>query len=340
MNYNLQEPEYDISVIVATYNQDFHKTLLTIHSIIIQKEVKIQLIVADDGSDCNNFVYIKNYLKSKNVENYVLLENDKNMGTVKNFIRCRSVCSSKYTKLISPGDFLYGESVLKQWMDFMESKKIDASFSDVIYYQNIDNIITPIKFKSFPQNNHIYRLEDKCRKRAFYQLVYNDYWLGSSTFCKTDVMFKYLDLINDRVKYGEDNIYRIMAGDDIARGYFEKDTMLYEYNIGVSAQAQRNDKWYKALLNDWYATSQIILERSCLPKKTKRKLYYFSHWKLTSGNRGFSSGNTGWGRFILKLIRLYIHIPGLLIWHIKRYIHPRYTNTFLDMEILNKINQV
>ncbi len=340
MNCNPTQTRYDISVIVVTYNQDVNKTLTTIHSILIQKDVTIQLIVADDGSDCDNFTYIKNYLESKKVEGYVLLNNNDNVGTVKNIIRCKSVCNSKYTKLISPGDFLYGDFVLKKWMDFMERGALAASFSNVIYYQNVDNTITPIKFKSFPQNTQIYQSKDKYGKRAFYQLVYNDYWLGSAVFCRTDVMFQYLKLIDGKVKYGEDNIYRIMAGDEIRRGYFKCNTMLYEYNIGVSSLAQRDDKWHRALLNDWYVTSRIILANSSLPKRVKKKLQFFSNWKMENANRGFSVGNMRLGRFILKLIVLYMNIPGLFLWHLKRYIHPRYTSTSLDMKLINRINSI
>lgn len=337
MKCNLQESEYDISVIVATYNQDIHRTLLTIHSIIIQKEVTIQLIIADDGSDRNNFIHIRSYLENQNVKNYILLENDNNVGTVRNYTRCRNVCNSKYTKLISPGDFLYGDHILKEWMDFMESGNFAASFSDVIYYQDIDDIITPIKFKSFPQNIQIYKSDKHYEKRAFYQLVYNDYWLGSAVFCRTDVLFCYLEIISGRVKYGEDNIYRIIAGDDLPRGYFECDTMLYEYNVGVSSQAQKDDSWHNALLKDWYTTSQIILGKASLSIKLKKKLAYFSHWKMKNKNRGFSKGNTGFWKFVLRLLELYVHIPGLFFWHLRRYIHPRYTSMSLDMEKVNRI---
>ena len=79
MNCNPTQTRYDISVIVVTYNQDVNKTLTTIHSILIQKDVTIQLIVADDGSDCDNFTYIKKYLESKKVEGYVLLNNNDNV---------------------------------------------------------------------------------------------------------------------------------------------------------------------------------------------------------------------------------------------------------------------
>lgn len=340
MKGNQTDLRYDISVIVATYNQELSKTLKTINSILIQKGVTIQLIIADDGSESNNFVHIKNYLEGKGIENYTLLQNDRNVGTVKNIIRCRSICNSKYTKLISPGDFLYGEFVLKKWMDFMEGASIAVSFSNVIYYENINDNIKPIKFKAFPQNIQIYKSKNKYEKRTLYQLVYNDYWLGSSVLCRTDVMFKYLKLIEGKVKYGEDNIYRIMASDEIDRGYFECSTMLYEYNIGVSSLAQKDDKWHKALLKDWYVTSQIILENSFLPKRVKEKLCFFSNWKRTNGNRGFSTGNMGFGKFVLKLIWLYINIPGLFFLHVKRYIHPRYTNILLDTKIINMINAI
>ena len=61
-----QNNNNEVTVIVATYNQKLIKTKLTLDSIIRQKRISVRIIVADDGSDENHFMEIKNYF----FENY------------------------------------------------------------------------------------------------------------------------------------------------------------------------------------------------------------------------------------------------------------------------------
>ena len=47
--------KYDVSIIVATYNPDLNKLMSTLLSIIIQKGIKFEIIVTDDGSQKDYF---------------------------------------------------------------------------------------------------------------------------------------------------------------------------------------------------------------------------------------------------------------------------------------------
>lgn len=46
----------EVSIIVATYNADWQKLMMTINSIIIQSGVKFEIIFADDGSKLNGMI--------------------------------------------------------------------------------------------------------------------------------------------------------------------------------------------------------------------------------------------------------------------------------------------
>ena len=41
----------DMSVIVVTYNSEWEKIKITLNSILRQKNISLQIIVADDGSE-------------------------------------------------------------------------------------------------------------------------------------------------------------------------------------------------------------------------------------------------------------------------------------------------
>ena len=51
--------DYEITVIVCTYNPDLQKLISTLKSVVLQKGVKIQVIVTDDGSSNNYFNEVK-----------------------------------------------------------------------------------------------------------------------------------------------------------------------------------------------------------------------------------------------------------------------------------------
>ena len=52
----------EVSIIVATYNADWQKLMMTINSIIIQSGVKFEIIFADDGSKIKWNDKIRRYL--------------------------------------------------------------------------------------------------------------------------------------------------------------------------------------------------------------------------------------------------------------------------------------
>lgn len=56
MNVNESCREYEVSVVVASYNPQIEKLLFTIKSIVNQKNVDIQIVITDDGSFENIFM--------------------------------------------------------------------------------------------------------------------------------------------------------------------------------------------------------------------------------------------------------------------------------------------
>ena len=105
-----------ISIIVCSYKPDFNKLKRTLLSIFRQKEVDVEVVLADDGSIGYDFSDVKNWIKERiplNFEvKYSLLE--KNVGTIKNVLAALDLVTSKYVKLISPGDYLNTEFSLKK----------------------------------------------------------------------------------------------------------------------------------------------------------------------------------------------------------------------------------
>lgn len=58
--------------------------------------------------------------------------------------------------------------------------------------------------------------------------------LGAAIIAQKQVMLKYLQRIVGKVKYAEDNIWRLMMFDGIVGCYFPYPAVLYETGTGVS----------------------------------------------------------------------------------------------------------
>ncbi len=124
----------EVTVIVASYNPIWEKLRRTLCSIILQKDIHIEIIVVDDGSEDNLFIKIRNFFYEYNFKEYILMDSDINQGTCINIYRGAKAAKGKYLKCISPGDYLYEETTLKQMYEYAEKNNADVCFGEAIYY--------------------------------------------------------------------------------------------------------------------------------------------------------------------------------------------------------------
>ena len=75
---------YDFSVVVCTYNSDIDKLFLTLKSILRQKNITYEIIITDDGSSFLEMSRIIEWFQKNNFNDYVIVANPVNLGTVKN----------------------------------------------------------------------------------------------------------------------------------------------------------------------------------------------------------------------------------------------------------------
>lgn len=294
-----------VSVAILTYNPDFEELIKTLESIISQKFVNIQIVVSDDGSEIDYFKDIEEYMQKNDFTNYVLVKLDKNSGTVKNLLNAVSYCKYEYIKDISPGDYLSSDEILYRWINKLIASKKEWSFGDAIYYSDVSG--ENIRVKATPQNIECYnKMQDK--KCIWNYVILNDIALGATMVCKKSVLIRYLQLIDNKVVYAEDNIFRLMMFDGIVPYYISEDVVLYEYGSGVSTSG--STKWAEKLEIDWKETNRIMEER--VKSEFQRKMI----------NIMKESNNSN----ILVRKILAILKNGNVKMHIKRRFFPRMTN--------------
>ena len=269
--------DYKISVLILTYNSSYDALKNTIDSVLEQKGIDIEIVISDDGSKECCLDKIEEYLICKAFSNYKIIYNKNNVGTVKNFYYGLQNVSNKYVKDISPGDMLYGNYALREWLIYTIDKNAAWSFCDTIYYIRKNKRIIPIQVKTSPQMTKIYK-RDNFYKIRWQYFVLGDICVGASMIFKKDVMLRYTEEIIDKVKYAEDNIFRMAMFDGVSFCYFENYCILYEYGTGVSTS--KNEKWLNLLKNDYNATNDILNQRYRIDRFQRNMLDAF---KVLSG---------------------------------------------------------
>ncbi len=325
---------YEIAYILLTYNQMVKKTIQTINSILLQKDTDAMIIIADDGSKYNYRKEIEDYLQNSGFSAYTFLENETNMGTVSNIYRCKEYCSSKYVKLISPGDLMYGFKTMRRWIDYMDEQQLDASVSNVFFY-NDEEKFKVLKMRQCPCDIKPYITLNK-RKIKDRMLIKNDLWLGAATLIRKDVLFEYLGMIVGKVKYGEDSIYRIMAADEKRISVFNHETVLYERGQGVTSESLYDDSWRNKLMQDWKVTTNLIIDEHIEDDHLRNRIVFVSNWKNKATVRISNVKKTEVFQIARQVIPLYFKMPSMLIWHLRLVMFSRYREN-IDMEIVESI---
>ncbi|MEO1768385.1 glycosyltransferase [Candidatus Enterococcus ferrettii] len=250
----------DVSVLLITYNPSWEKLELTLDSILLQTEIKLEIIIADDGSEVDLDGKIIEYFNMNEFANYKFANSSVNVGTCWNLDNALKIASGKYSKAISPGDLLFNESTLYNWFEFMEQERCDVSFGDAVYYRFDSEKIKVIHTKNSPVHKHLFS-EDQSRRKTFVNyLLANDTILGATIMMRTELMKKYLAKFIGRVIYAEDYIIRLMLFENITVRYFPSSIVWYEYGTGISTS--KIEKWAKLLSMDFDASNEIIEENN------------------------------------------------------------------------------
>ncbi len=263
-----------ISVVVLTYNATYADIEHTILSIINQKKIEYEIIVADDGSKENYFENIHDLFKRKSFNNYQLMSSDINRGTCINYYNAIKMAKGEFIKPISPQDFFFDENSLFNWYNYMKKNNIQVSFGNAVYYEKVDNKMVICQRNSTkPTLVSLYKIDNYRKKEIFIDnLILNDCILGASYICSRELLMKYLPQLLEKVKLCEDFVYRLMLLDDIKICFYDNAVIYYCYGTGVSAKKKSDGS--SILHDDELAFKKLISKLS--DKKNKRIIKFLS----------------------------------------------------------------
>lgn len=241
--------QYECSVVLIQYNPVWEKVKCTLSSIMNQEKCEFELVIADDGSENTHFDKVVAYLEENDFTRYRLVDNKKNVGTVKNIISGMKVATGKYVRVIAPGDMLYSKNTLSRIVAFMDAHNAKEMFGKMAFYEkreekiNIFPMQTPFDYSPYIRKDH--------RKIKWNLLVLGDNISGASYTWEREYYLECLMRVSKEVTYLEDcvNAYTIYDGYDIF--FMDEYVTWYEYGIGVSTS--KNKKWVTLLTEDWMA---------------------------------------------------------------------------------------
>lgn len=299
---------YSVTVAVLTYHPDENKLLATLRSVLLQKNVAYQIVLADDGSEDPLTDKAQALFRQFGFEDYKLVHNPVNRGTVYNALSAVAAADGTYIKLISPGDMLSAEDALEKWVARMCSTNAHVSCCEALYYTQRGDAIQPVSRRAHPQDTRCYRRKNY-EKARYHFLVFDDIFLGAATLCHTETLLAYLQQIAGKIVYGEDNVYRLMAYDRLSMDYFDYAAVVYEVGTGVSTSGSQ--AWNQRLQKDWDACKRLIFKRPIQVGDVAAENFRKKH-----------SGNAAGKREMFR-------VKGLLGWKLRQKFFPKMTRCYL-----------
>lgn len=222
------------SVILLMYNSGLKQTLMTVKSIVLQNIEEMELIIADDGSECK-YKWTEEIVQLCNAYsfyNYRFADSKTNVGTVKNILRALELASGKYVKVIGAGDLLWDENSLQTVYKQMTANNAYCAFCDFKGYAIENNEIVNRYFSGpFDKTPYLKGSQEKIKQNM---IMFCDYILGAALFFQTFYLAGCLFELRDVVKYAEDltQVIVVLRKDHIF--YIPQKHIIYEVGSGIS----------------------------------------------------------------------------------------------------------
>lgn len=221
-----------VNVVMVTYNQEKYITQ-AIESVLRQSCLfKYRLIISDDGSGDNTKEICRNYCQLY-PDKIIFVDNDQNVGLVKNYKRAFDLCTGKYIAILEGDDYWIDNYKLQKQVLILE-KYPDVGMVHGNTYILSGNILNKSKsrnkkylegniFKKLILNNSIYPLTVLFRKELYERHI--DYNLFIENNFRTIDYALWLGIAaNSKIKYVKDylSVYRIEIGSISNVDSFEK----------------------------------------------------------------------------------------------------------------------
>ncbi|MCR5202049.1 MAG: glycosyltransferase [Lachnospiraceae bacterium] len=289
------------TVIILLYNADNKSIKNTIDSILKQKNMEYNIVLADDASSNDCVSYAKKYLEDNDFFDYKLSVHEENVGTVRNVYDALSVADGKYVKLIGAGDLLYNKNVLKNVYEKMSAEDSAMCFGKIKGYRK-ENDKLILEDISFPYD--ICAFEKNDIKRIRNNILVNHGWIvGASMFHERLRFKKCLEELVGKVRYCEDLTQSIFLLHKEKISYLDKGVIYYETVGGVSTDKSKSAN--KRMMDDINSIDKLLMEKYSSNSYVVKGNQMFKWQRIENARKRqikIFFGNQNYVRMILKTI--------------------------------------
>ena len=249
--------KYQVTLLVLSYNPDKKSLFNTLLSCVNQKDVKFEIVISDDGSKELFEDEIHSFFKERKFTDYKIIKQKTNKGTVKNYMNSIYSCEGEYIKCLAPGDLLYDDTCISDFIKYASSNNYDVVFGNSIYYYFDEKDTKVYPELHYPRDIKPYLTND-LEERRYRLLIMRDLVLALSYVLKTSLMRHYLEKIDNVAKFAEDTIYMLMVGDNVELHYYDRNIVWYEYGSGISTNS--SNKWEEIIKEDIKNVCKILVK--------------------------------------------------------------------------------
>ena len=311
----------EVSVIVANYNPRWKQLKKTLVSILKQIDISFEIVIADDGSEYDHFDKIEDLFANHNYNKYKFVKSKENCGTCMNIYRGLCKSSGRYVKIISPGDYIFNNQVLRKWGDIMKRHSMKICFGNIECYSYTEKgKPKAIKMIRRPINIKIYSKHAYSNKGIILNYLFlKDVPFGCCFMTETNLLTDYLKRMLNYIKYAEDMTYKAMLADGERIYYYDEPVVWYEYGSGISTSG--NKIWSDIIAKERMQVNRYLMKHN--NQKGLFKLRFILALKVT----------TNFKTDFLK----YIIFPELILWKIKKSLRCEYTYVGGEISVIDNL---
>lgn len=225
----------DITALITTYNQRLQATLLSAASAVLQKGLRVQIVIADDCSSTNLSQVYAQFLDYVGHTSYRVIRHNHNVKTVRNIANALPAVNSPIVKCFGAGDLLYSFDTLSNSASVLSKSDASCGFGRILTFDN-DN--DGGRLFTAPRSPNSYSFDSSLTNRSKLfsnQMLKADWIPAGSQFWRTEALKSTLSKLSDvyGVRYCEDFAMTLALFEDLPH-FLDEPVLWYEFSGGIS----------------------------------------------------------------------------------------------------------
>ena len=225
----------DVTALITTYNQDLQSALSSIASAVLQNDLSVQILIADDCSNVDPVQVYTQFLDYLGHRNYRIVRHKRNVQTVRNIAEALPAVRSPFVKCFGAGDLLFSFDTLSASVAKLSNSHTSGGFGRIVTFSNGASSGRPFLAPRNPERYNENKSIEKQARLFAHQMLTADWIPAGSQFWRTEVLYAILNILSKefKVRYCEDFAMSLMLFDAVPC-YLDAPILWYKLDGGIS----------------------------------------------------------------------------------------------------------